>query len=61
MEQEVELGMSAPVSGSRHTMYSVAPSTSRRGAEMMALASAWTERHSSYRSPEGMFRASRAQ
>ena len=28
---------------------------------MMALASAWTDRHSSYRSPEGIFMASRVQ
>ena len=61
MEQEVEPGMRAPVSGSTHAMYSVAPSVSLRAAEMMALASAWTERHSSYRSPEGMFSASRVQ
>ena len=47
MEQEVEPGISSPVAGSRHTSYRVAPSTSRREAEMMALASAWTERHSS--------------
>ena len=33
----------------------------RRAAEIMAFISACTERHSSYRSPEGMFMASRVQ
>ena len=61
MEQEVELGISSPVDGLTQAMYRVAPMVSLRAAEMMALASAWTERHSSYRSPEGMFRASRVQ
>ena len=37
------------------------PAMSRREAEMMALASAWTLRHSSYRSPRGTFMASREQ
>ena len=61
MEQQVVPRSSSPVAGSLQARYRVAPSTSRREAEMMALASAWTERHSSYRSPEGMFMASRVQ
>ena len=61
MEQEVDPAMSAPVAGSLQAIYSVAPMVSLRAAEMMALASAWTERHSSYRWPEGIFRASRVQ
>ena len=61
MEQEVDPARRVRVLGSTHTIYKVAPSTSRREAEMMALASACTERHSSYRSPEGMFIASRVQ
>ena len=43
------------------TRYRVPPTMSRREAEMMALASAWTLRHSSYRSPRGTRRASRVQ
>ena len=49
--------MSSPVAGSTQAMYRVAPMVSLRAAEMMALASAWTERHSSYRWPEGMSKA----
>ena len=37
------------------------PHMSRRLAEMMALASAWTLRHSSYRSPRGTRSRSRVQ
>ena len=37
----------SPVGTSLPTRYKVAPIMSRREAQMMALASAWTERHSS--------------
>ena len=47
MAQGVVSGLYSPVTASRPTRYSVAPSMSRRAAEMMALASAWTLRHSS--------------
>ena len=39
----------------------VEPSISIRDAEIIALASAWTERHSSYRSPRGICSFSRVQ
>src|SRR5699024_11272292 len=61
MEQEVASGRMAPVAASFPARYRVPPTMSRRAAEMMALASAWTLRHSSYRSPRGTRMASRAQ
>lgn len=61
MEQEVASPSSSPVRASRPTRYSVPPTMSRREAEMMAFASAWTLRHSSYRSPRGTCMASREQ
>ena len=47
MGQEVASVSSSPVWALRPTRYSVPPTMSRRLAEMMALASAWTLRHSS--------------
>ena len=61
MAQEVASPSSSPVRASRPTRYSVPPAMSRREAEMMALASAWTLRQSSYRSPRGTRMASREQ
>ncbi len=61
MEQEVASWRSSPLLASRPARYRVAPRVSRRAAEMMAFISAWTERHSSYRSPLGTCMASRVQ
>ncbi len=47
MEQEVASPSTSPVAASFPAKYSVPPAMSRRAAEMMALASAWTLRHSS--------------
>ena len=47
MAQEVASVKSSPVRASRPTRYRVPPTQSRREAEMMALASAWTLRQSS--------------
>ena len=54
IEQHMAFCTYSPVGTSLPTRYKVAPIMSRREAQMMALASAWTERHSSYRSPRGM-------
>ena len=61
MAQLVASPSSAPVRPSLPTRYSVLPTMSRRLAEIMALASACTLRHSSYRSPRGTCMASRVQ
>ena len=47
MEQQVAFWMYSPVGTSWPARYNVLPSMSRREPLMMALASAWTERHSS--------------
>ena len=47
MEQHMASFTYSPVGTSLPTRYKVAPIMSRREAQMMALASAWTERHSS--------------
>ena len=61
MEQLFVPANSEPSAGLTQVMYSVAPSIWSRAALMIALASEWTDRHSSYRSPRGMFRWARIQ
>ena len=60
MGQEVASCSSSPVrSVAAHQIDASPPTMSRREAEMMAFASAWTLRQSSYRSPRGHLHALR--